>query len=124
MLQVAQSLDATFSTIQAIVCSCCKNKQTNRIEDLIRKFTSSFVDLDRFSEQGLQNLHRISVLYYENLPMFIVNVLVATKKIELGGLMDDSPLIIYLGLATTILNIIVSFLIVAIDKGASDVSFL
>ena len=64
------------------------------------------------------------MLYYEDLPMVVVNVLLATKVFELGGLLEDNPTTIYIGLTTTIINIIVSFVIQSIESGASDVSFM
>ena len=103
-----------------LFCACCPKYQTNWFENKVKSFSRSFIKLDDFADQGLQNLHGQAVLFYEDLPMVIVQVCIISGAIDMGEIMDASPSVVYFGLSTTVLSIFVAFLIWYIESRAID----
>ena len=61
-------------------------------------------------------------MFYEDLPMILLQVGIVSGSIDFGDLMESNAMVVYIGLGTTCLSISVAFLVWYLESTATDAS--
>lgn len=94
------------------------------VQDFFYTICATILGLNMFTFEGVTALKETAAVYFEKLPMFLLQILILAGVLKCDELVDDGALAIYLSFATTIFSLISSITLRYFESKALRENFI
>jgi hypothetical protein len=86
--------------------------------------TYILVDIDSYTFEGIQQLQKDSIIFWQDIPILSVQLLILNEILVCEQLLEDGSLTFYISLASTVVNLISYVFIKILRMRATDEFFI
>ena len=119
--KLVMAIGEVIALLTFLTCSRTRVTKVRTFFDSVSTFL--VIDIDQFTFDGIQQLQYNSLIFFQDIPLLIIQVLIFTEVLNCKELLEDS-LTFYISFGSTVLNMVTFFFIKRLEMQAANESFI